>query len=474
MRYESPAVEGDFSQALFEYIDAHDGPSLSAFVQHEATRDQVLDLLKVRSVYHLKEADPVAWVIPRVAGAVGVALMSVQFDEYGAGDPARLHSRLFATGMTACGLAREEADYVDGAPMEVLAQNNAMSMFGLHRRLRAAALGHLAAFEATSSLPSRRMSQGLRRVGLPQEMQAYYDEHVEADAVHEQVVIRQVCAELVRMLPALVDDVFFGAHTCLDLESRMATRMLERWAGPEAEVERLTSTSPYSAIAPRLPNVRYRASLRRSAGSPARSSPTLLTWPGPTWSSTARAASGAQRPPGWLCARRRARRFRRRWPEQGPAGSSKRPASHPRWVRDDEREQLVIAQGVLHAAVAHVDAVSETSGGRVGTSPNARHVVRVDHHQSTRAVPDSQQSDLTGATAQLEHGTGGQLLGEPEGPPRLLSSPGTRFQDPLVVADLQTSEVDVPSATRHCRAATVVRHRRSLMTSSSSPVWAWM
>ena len=41
-------------------------------------------------------------------------------------------------------------------PVEILEQNNALSMFGLQRRLRGAAVGHLAAFEATSSLPSRR------------------------------------------------------------------------------------------------------------------------------------------------------------------------------------------------------------------------------------------------------------------------------------------------------------------------------
>jgi hypothetical protein len=241
-RYESPTVEGNVAEALFDYIDAHDGPSLSTYVQRDATRDQVLDLLSVRSVYHLKEADPVAWVVPRVGGAAGVALMSVQYDEYGAGDYSRLHSQLFATGMAACGLAVDRPEHVEGAPMEVLAQNNAMSIFGLHRRLRGAALGHLAAFEATSSLPSRRMLQGLRRVGLPDAMQAYYDEHVEADAVHEQLVIRQVCGELLRTEPGLVDDVFWGAHTCLDLESRMATRMLERWtAAPDEPADLLAA-----------------------------------------------------------------------------------------------------------------------------------------------------------------------------------------------------------------------------------------
>ena len=83
----------------------------------------------------------------------------------------------------------------------MLEQNNALSMFGLQRRLRGAALGHLAAFEATSSLPSRRLAQGLERLGFPDEMVGYYREHVEADAVHEQLALRDVCVALLRRNP---------------------------------------------------------------------------------------------------------------------------------------------------------------------------------------------------------------------------------------------------------------------------------
>ena len=41
-----------------------------------------------------------------------------------------------------------------------------MSLFGLHRRLRGALVGHLAAFEMTSSIPNRRYGDGLRRLGV--------------------------------------------------------------------------------------------------------------------------------------------------------------------------------------------------------------------------------------------------------------------------------------------------------------------
>ena len=222
----APSDEAQFAETLVNFIEDHDGRSLATFVQRQADTDQVLDLLRMRTIYHLKESDPSAWVVPRLGVRTQAALMELQYDEYGAGDPNRLHAHLFARGIEACGLDPTYGAYINDAPAEVLEQNNAMSLFGLHRRLRGAALGHLAAFEATSSQPCRRMSQGLDRLGLPAEIIAYYDEHIEADAVHEQLAIRAICASLVAAEPALANDVFFGAFTCLDLESRFAEAVL--------------------------------------------------------------------------------------------------------------------------------------------------------------------------------------------------------------------------------------------------------
>ena len=218
-----------FVDDVLGWIDDQDGASLAQHVHRDADRDQVVELLRVRSLYHLKESDPVTWVVPRLGVQAKAALVELQYDEYGTGDPNRLHHHLYAEGMRASGLEPSYADHLHLAPLEVLEQNNTLSLFGLHRRLRGAALGHLAAFEATSSLPSRRMAQGLERLGFPDEMVAYYTEHVEADAVHEQLAVRTICAALLEEEPELEEDLWFGAFTCLDLEDRFARAMLARW-----------------------------------------------------------------------------------------------------------------------------------------------------------------------------------------------------------------------------------------------------
>jgi hypothetical protein len=225
-----PKPEAFDAEALFSYVESHEGRSLSTYVRRDADSEEVLELLRWRSVYHLKETDPSAWAVPRLPRAAQAALVELMYDEYGAGRPSDVHSLLFARAMKACGLDERYGAYVDDVPVEILEQNNAMTLFGLHRRLVGAAMGHLAAFEMTSSQPSRRLAQGLERLGLPAEAVGYYTEHVEADSVHEQLAARGICAALVDAEPHRADDVYFGAFTCLDLEDRVAGAALESWS----------------------------------------------------------------------------------------------------------------------------------------------------------------------------------------------------------------------------------------------------
>lgn len=210
-------------------VAADDGPSLSDHVRRHADSDQVLEMLRQRSVYQLKEADPTTWVVPHLPVRAKAALVELQFDEYGNGDPNRLHAHLFAKGMEAVGLRSEYGAYVDDALPETLELNNALSMFGLQRRLRGAAMGHLAAFEMTSSLPARKIAQGLARLGMEGPMVGYYDEHVEADAVHEILALRGICGSLAEDEPDQAAEIVFGAFTCLDLEARVAAALLASW-----------------------------------------------------------------------------------------------------------------------------------------------------------------------------------------------------------------------------------------------------
>jgi hypothetical protein len=217
-------------EALFAFCADFEGPSPARFVHREATAEQLQHFLALRSIYALKEADPTTFALPRLTGPAKVALAEVQYDEYGAGRAERLHQDMYAGLMAACGLDPTYGHYLDDTPALVLAANNVQSLFGLHRRLRGAAVGHFAAFEATSSLPSRRIAGGIRRLGFPDAAAAYYDEHVEADAVHEQIAMRDLCGGLATSEPELVPDIVLGAAACLHLDALAAAELMESWA----------------------------------------------------------------------------------------------------------------------------------------------------------------------------------------------------------------------------------------------------
>ena len=219
----------DVVEQIQALIELDQGPDLPRHVQRHATVEQVREFMVQRSLYHLKESDPTSFVLPRVDGAVKAALAELQYDEYGGGRPGRLHAHLFAQALEGCDLDPAYGAYVDEATGATLASNNAMSLFGLNRRLRGASLGHLATFEATSTMPCRRIAAGVRRLGLDDRVWDYFDEHVEADAVHEEVALRSICGRLVEEEPDLRDDVLFGAATCLAVDGEAAAGLLRRW-----------------------------------------------------------------------------------------------------------------------------------------------------------------------------------------------------------------------------------------------------
>ncbi len=203
--------------------------SVASFVARQASREQVSELLVLRSVSQLKEADPHTWAIPRLRGRAKAALVEIQADEYGGGRLDRMHSALFARCMRALGLCDEPNHYLDRVPATFLASVNVVSMFALHARLRGALCGHLAAVEMTSSLPSRRFVTGLQRLGLGVGATEYFDEHVEADAVHEQVAAHDLCGGLLEQEPALLGDVLLGARVALELDARTGALVMRSW-----------------------------------------------------------------------------------------------------------------------------------------------------------------------------------------------------------------------------------------------------
>lgn len=220
----------EMPEALTALIGAASGtPSPSARLAERGTLAEVREMLIHRSIYQRKEADGHTWGIPRLRGEAKSALVLIQADEYGHGQPGRSHAELFGVTMDRLGLDPTPGAYIDVVPGLTLATDNLVTMFGLHRRLRGALVGHLAVFEMTSVVPMGRYAAAIRRLTGDDVAAEFYDVHVAADAVHEVVAAERLAAGAVRAEPDLAADVVFGARAVLASEGRLAAHLVACW-----------------------------------------------------------------------------------------------------------------------------------------------------------------------------------------------------------------------------------------------------
>ncbi|AYE99216.1 iron-containing redox enzyme family protein [Mycobacterium paragordonae] len=219
-------------------IEPREGTGPSWYLRDSGTWEQMREYFVHRSLYHLKEGDPHAFAIPRLLGTAKAAFVAIEFDEYGAGRGPHMHQQLFADLLHAAELDSTYLAYLDAVPAEALAAVNLMSLFGLHRRLRGAAVGHFASTEITSPPGSRRMVDALQRMQAPAACANFYREHVEADAVHEHVVRIDVVGDLLAREPHLDSDVVFGIRAHAAVEDRLADVLMTSWQQGRSSLRR--------------------------------------------------------------------------------------------------------------------------------------------------------------------------------------------------------------------------------------------
>jgi hypothetical protein len=233
---QDTAAPEEMDVALRAIAESDDAPSVSRFLEREADVTQLHEFMIHRSAYQLKEADPHTWAIPRLHGGPKGAIVEVQADEYGGGRPERIHAQLFADSMDAVGLDPEYGAYLDRIPGVTLATVNLMTLCGLHRERLGAIVGHLALFEMTSSIPNRRYADAVRRLGFDERAAAFFDEHVVADAVHENIAAVDLAGGLARQDPSKAGDVLWGARALVTLDGRWAAHLMNAWEAGESSL----------------------------------------------------------------------------------------------------------------------------------------------------------------------------------------------------------------------------------------------
>ena len=231
----SSLAPADLPDALWQ-LTRGTGFSLSGWLQQHGTRFHAREISVHRSAYQLKEADPHTWAIPRLNGQAKAAIVTIQSDEYGRGTAASMHSSLFADAMTALGLDATYGAYLDRLPAVTLATTNLISMFGLHRRLRGALVGHLASFEMNSVGPMARYSAWLESLGVSESGRRFYDVHVEADEEHQHIAVNDLVGGLLEAEPDQAGAVLFGARAVEFVERVFAGHVVSAWTNNQTSL----------------------------------------------------------------------------------------------------------------------------------------------------------------------------------------------------------------------------------------------
>jgi Iron-containing redox enzyme len=225
---DSGIAAEDVAGALWQ-LSRDDGFSLSGWLLQHGNLRHAREIAIHRSGYQLKEADPHTWAIPRLNGRAKAAMVTIQSDEYGGGVAEAMHSSLFAQAMRALDLDPTYGAYLDRLPAVTLATTNLISMFGLHRRLRGALVGHLASFEMNSVGPMARYSAWLQSLGVPETGRRFYDVHVEADESHQHVAVDDLVGGLLEVEPEQAGAVLFGARAVALIEANFAAHVMSAW-----------------------------------------------------------------------------------------------------------------------------------------------------------------------------------------------------------------------------------------------------
>lgn len=120
------------------------------------------------------------------------------WDEMGHGKPKAMHGAMLANVVSELGLDAR----IDSTEWQPLALANTMLGMAASRRYTYHSIGALGAIELTAPTRVKRVSEGMRRLGMSGRVRAYFDLHAVLDVHHSQAWNAEVIAPLVDADPA--------------------------------------------------------------------------------------------------------------------------------------------------------------------------------------------------------------------------------------------------------------------------------
>ena len=194
--FEQLAVRGPGQQhALFDWL------------AHSATLAQMRWFLTQEAAGEAGFDDLLAYTQVKLPVQAKLECARNYWDEMGHGKESAMHGQMLEHMVGALGLQPS----IDTTVWEALALSNTMIGLATTRRYTYQSLGALGVIELTAPGRVKKVSSGMKRLGLDGRMRAYFDLHAALDVSHAKAWIREIIRPLVNAEPSCAQFIAEGA-----------------------------------------------------------------------------------------------------------------------------------------------------------------------------------------------------------------------------------------------------------------------
>ncbi|HEX2191564.1 MAG TPA: iron-containing redox enzyme family protein [Acidimicrobiales bacterium] len=178
---DAPENAAETAAAVRALVGVDPVPPVYRWVAEEAAADELIDFLALEGGPDGGFDDLVAACQVGIGGEAKLELARNYWDEMGQGDAADVHTELHrrltrATGMRPLPPSEQ--------PIEALERSLLRSLLATNRHLQPEMVGALGVVEMQAGPRCRKVVEGLRRIGAPDDALAFYVEHAAADPRH--------------------------------------------------------------------------------------------------------------------------------------------------------------------------------------------------------------------------------------------------------------------------------------------------
>ncbi len=221
--------------AWFEALAIH-GPgqnhSLFGWLEHDATLAQMGWFLTQEAAGEAGFEDLLAYTQVKLPARPKLECARNFWDEMGHGKQSAMHGQMLDYMVQALNLKPS----IDATVWQSLALANTMLGLATARRYAYHAIGALGVIELTAPARVRKVSAGMRRLGLDGRVRAYFDLHAALDVSHARAWLREVITPLVEVDPNCGQFIAEGAlmrlecgQRCFDRYSAELRPQRSRW-----------------------------------------------------------------------------------------------------------------------------------------------------------------------------------------------------------------------------------------------------